>query len=822
MKLRLILLLLSLLAFLSASTGGYLYYSSLKESAQKESERQTSTRAEMIRKNLSSFLSENIKPVKTMAGMKEFQDFLIQRDSSSFDKANAMLDHFKASLNVDVCYLMDSKGNTVASSNRKDPDSFVGNNFAFRPYFKQAIKSIPSTYIALGTTSGKRGAYYSHPVYVEGQDSPAGIVVIKVSIELIESELITTSGEIALVTDPQGIVFISNQKNWLYHSIKKHSSKEISDIAKSLQFGNGPWRWIGLEIKGEKYAEDTGGNKYLIHRLSLYNYPGWDVIYLYNLKEISKIFSSPLLKIIEPIIIVLCVLVGLTVFLLYKKASDELLKRKAFERALQKSEERYRSIYHNTPAMLHSIDPDGCLVSVSDNWLEIMGYEREDVIGQKLARFLTPDSKSYAETAVFPEFFKTGFCKDIPYRFVKKNGDVIDVLLSAIGDRDDEGNITRSLAVSIDVTERIRAEKELKLAKEELSRYSKDLERQVRERTREINSILQYTPSVVYIKDTEGRYILVNSRFEELFGVQNDEVRGKTDYDIFPKEAAEQFRNNDLKVLSERRSCQVEERVHQKGDMHTYLSVKFPLYDESGDIVSVCGISTDITDVKKAQDQLRRLSGSIMANQEKERSAIARELHDELGQILTALNMDSVWLHEHLKETDAKAARRALTMCELIDKTIEEVRSLAIRLRPGILDDLGLVDALEWYTADFERRTGITCVFEHANIPNISDNVATAAYRIAQETLTNVARHASASRVEVDLQENEGILSLSTVDNGIGFNVSELSETEALGLAGMRERAVLVNGVLNAQSQPGDGTRVFFRVPIDGQKRGVS
>ena len=822
MKLRLILLLLSLLAFLSASTGGYLYYSSLKESAQKESERQTSTRAEMIRKNLSSFLSENIKPVKTMAGMKEFQDFLIQRDSSSFDKANAMLDHFKASLNVDVCYLMDSKGNTVASSNRNDPDSFVGNNFAFRPYFKQAIKSIPSTYIALGTTSGKRGAYYSHPVYVEGQDSPAGIVVIKVSIELIESELITTSGEIALVTDPQGIVFISNQKNWLYHSIKKHSSKEISDIAKSLQFGNGPWRWIGLEIKGEKYAEDTGGNKYLIHRLSLYNYPGWDVIYLYNLKEISKIFSSPLLKIIEPIIIVLCVLVGLTVFLLYKKASDELLKRKAFERALQKSEERYRSIYHNTPAMLHSIDPDGCLVSVSDNWLEIMGYEREDVIGQKLARFLTPDSKSYAETAVFPEFFKTGFCKDIPYRFVKKNGDVIDVLLSAIGDRDDEGNITRSLAVSIDVTERIRAEKELKLAKEELSRYSKDLERQVRERTREINSILQYSPSVVYIKDKKGRYVLVNSRFEELFGVQNDEVRGKTDYDIFPKEAAEQFRNNDLKVLSERRSCQVEERVHQKGDMHTYLSVKFPLYDESGDIVSVCGISTDITDVKKAQDQLRRLSGSIMANQEKERSAIARELHDELGQILTALNMDSVWLHEHLKETDAKAARRALTMCELIDKTIEEVRSLAIRLRPGILDDLGLVDALEWYTADFERRTGITCVFEHANIPNISDNVATAAYRIAQETLTNVARHASASRVEVDLQENEGILSLSTVDNGIGFNVSELSETEALGLAGMRERAVLVNGVLNAQSQPGDGTRVFFRVPIDGQKRGVS
>jgi PAS domain S-box-containing protein len=819
MKLRLILLVLSLLAFLSASTGGYLYYSSLKRSALKESERKTARRAEMMRKNLSSFLSENIKPVKTMAGMQDFCDFLIRHDASSFDKANAMLDHFKATLDVDVCYLMDSDGNTVASSNRMDPDSFVGKNFAFRPYFQQAAKGIPSTYLALGTTSGKRGAYYSHPVYVEGRESPIGVVVIKASIELIEKELTTISGEVVLVTDPQGIVFISNLHKWLYLSIKKLTSKEISHISKSLQFGNGPWDWNGLKINERNFAEDHDGNKYLMHRLSLYNYPGWNVIHLSNLNTIAKILPSSLVKIIEPIIIVLCFLVGFTVFFLYKKASEELLKRKAFERALQKSEERYRSIYHNTPAMLHSVDPNGCLISVSDNWIEIMGYEREEVIGQKLTRFFTPDSKFYAETTVFPEFFKTGFCKYVPYQFVKKNGEVIDVLLSAIADRDEEGNITRSLAVSIDVSERIRAEKDLKLAKEELKRYSKDLERQVKKRTREINSILQYTPSVVYIKDKEGRYILVNSQFEELFGVKNDEVRGKTDDEIFSEKEAEQFRNNDQRVLLEKRSFQVEEQVRQKDDIHTYLSVKFPLYDESGNVISVCGISTDITDVKKAQDQLRRLSGSIITNQEKERSAIARELHDELGQVLTALNMDSVWLHDHLKDTDARAGQRALTMCELIDKTIAEVRSLAIRLRPGVLDDLGLVDALEWYTGDFERRTGITCVFEHSNIPPIRDNVATAAYRIAQEALTNVARHAFASRVEVDLQSNKSMMSLTVIDNGKGFNTSKMSETEALGLAGMRERATLVNGVLKLESQPRQGTKVHFKVPINGQKR---
>lgn len=706
MKLRVILLLLSLLAFLSAATGGYFYHSSLKKSALQAAERQAFTHAEMVKKNLSSFLSENIRPVKALAGMQDLQAPLIKPDYNTLAKANAMLDHFKASLDVDVCYLMDAFGNTIASSNRKEPRSFVGKNFSFRPYFQQAIQGTPSTYLALGTTSGKRGAYYSHPVYEKGRGAPIGIVVIKASIELIEKELTSASGEIVLVTDPAGVVFISSRKDWLYHVLRKLSPEETSQVAQSLQFGKGPWNWIGLEIKENKYARDPSGNKYLVHQLNLYNYPGWNLILLYNLKAFSKIIADPLIKISGPIILSLCVLVGLAVFLLYRKASYEILRRKAFESALQESQERYRSIYHNTPAMLHSIDTKGRLISVSDNWLEVMGYNREEVVGQKLTRFFVADSRRLAEKIVMPEFFKAGVCDDIPYKFVKKKGEVIDVLLSAIGDRDDKGNIIRSLAVSIDVTERNKAIEALKLAKEELGRYSKDLELQVEERTKEITSIL---------------------------------------------------------------------------------------------------------------NQLRLLSGSIMVNQEKERSAIARELHDELGQVLTALRMDAVWLSNRLKATDTQAAERTLTMCDLIDKTIEEVRNMAIRLRPGILDDLGLVDALEWYTTDFERRTGITCVFEHLNVPSINDTVATAAYRITQEALTNVARHAFASHAKVALRSDEGLLTLMAIDNGKGFDTSRLSETEALGVAGMRERAGLVGGVLEVQSQPGKGTRVNFIVPLDGQ-----
>jgi PAS domain S-box-containing protein len=816
MKLRTILLVLSLLAFLSASTGGYFYYSSIKESAFNEAKRQAVSRLEMIKKNLSSFLSENVKPVKTLAGMKHIRNALSHADSVSLSKANVVLDHFKNTLDVGVCYLMNGDGFTIASSNRYDPDSFVGKNFAFRPYFKQAIHGKPAIYLALGVASGKRGAYYSHPVYENSKNGPMGSVVIKASIELIEKEIGTSHNEIVLVTDPHGVIFISNRKEWLYHLLWKFSSEEIPQIAESRQFGKGPWKWTGLESRRD-YIIDRQGNRYLIHLAGIANYPGWNIVHLSSLKAISKTVSDPFIRIIGPIVLTLCVLIGLSVFFLYRKASIEITQRKSVEKALRESEERYRSIYHNTPAMLHSIDTKGRLVSVSDHWAEALGYEREEVIGQKLTRFFTENSRVHAEKNVFPEFIKTGFCKDVPYQFVKKDGRTIDVLLSAIVDRDADGNITRSLAVSIDVTDRKRAEEALQQATVKLGQYSKDLERQVRNRTREISSILKYTPAVVYIKDGRGRYVLVNSRYEELFDVKNDEVRGKTDYEILPKEVADQFRTNDLKVLFEKRSFQVEEHISQNEVVHTYLSVKFPVYDESGAVNGVCSISTDMSAVKRAQDQLRRLSGSIMTNQEKERTAIARELHDELGQVLTALRMDSVWIRESLKETDPEAAERALTMCSLIDKTIKEVRSMAFRLRPGVLDDLGLVDALEWYTTDFEKRTDITCVFEHANVPVTNDTVATASYRIAQEALTNVARHSFAGRVDVTLGTEKGILTLAVVDNGRGFNALELSESECLGVAGMQERASLAGGVLDVQSRPEKGTRVYFKVPLNGQ-----
>lgn len=813
MRLRLILLVLSLLAFLSASTGGYLYYASLRESAFNEAERQAINRLEMIQRNLSSFLSENKKPVRALAGIEALGMALNNGNPVNLANANAILDHFQQSLDVSVCYLMDESGNTIASSNRNDPDSFVGKNFAFRPYFQKAIRGIPASYLALGTASGRRGAYYSHPVYQTDKDFPSGVVVIKASIELIEKQLGPARDETIVVTDPNGVIFISNQRNWLYFLLWKMPPETIDQIAHSRQFGKGPWKWTGFKLENNR-AVDPSGREFLIHKTSLDHYSGWEIYWLRSLRVIAKSVVDPFIRISGPIVLALCLLIGLSVFFLYRKASHEILKRKSVEKALRESEERYKSIYHKTPAMLHSIDSQGRLLSVSDNWLEEMGYTREEVIGRPLVDFLSASSRQFALEKVFPNFFESGICKDISYHFIKKSGEVIDILLSAIGDRDSNGNITRSLAVSIDVTERNRAETALQRAKEKLSRYSKDLEQKVQKRTREISSILKYTPAVVYFKDRDLRYILVNKRFEEVFGVKNETIQGKRDADILPPTLADPFRKKDLKVLTKNRSYQIEEHFPLEDGERIYLSVKFPVYGETGEVRGVCGISTDITAVKKAQDQMRRLSASIMNSQEKERAAIARELHDELGQVLTALRMDSVWLLGRLKETDGKASERILTMRTLIDKTIDDIRGMAFRLRPGVLDDLGLVDALELFTSDFEKRAGIACIYTSSSIANINDTVATAAYRIAQEALTNIARHSQAGHVDVVLKSENGLLNLAVTDDGRGFNSGNTLESENLGLALMRERANLAGGTLKIQSKPGKGTGIFFTVPL--------
>ena len=498
-----------------------------------------------------------------------------------------------------------------------------------------------------------------------------------------------------------------------------------------------------------------------------------------------------------------------------QQLKQEIEERKRTETELGQTKEYLENVIANSVDAIGIVDRHGKFILWNRRSVEIYGYELEE-LADKTAFELYADPDEL--NRMLERLRRDGVVREFEILMKKKDGTIVPMDISISLLKDDLGRTIGSVCLARDLSERKKAEAALKHAQAELRRYSSDLERQVREQTREINSILRYTPSVVYIKDREGRYTLVNSRYEELFKISQEQIRGKCDHDMFPRALADQIRASDLRVLAHRRSFQAEEAMPPPDGRRTYLSVKFPLYNEQGAPTGLCGIATDITELKKAQDQLRRLSGSIMANQEKERKAIARELHDELGQVLTALRMDAVWLSERLQAQDPKAGDRALTMCGLIDSTIDEVRGLATRLRPGVLDDLGLIDALEWYIADFAKRTGITCTFKHRQVPNIDGIGATAAYRIVQEALTNVTRHAAATQVKVSLEPKKGMLTLTVADNGRGFDLQEIAAAECLGLAGMRERAGLLGGSLEIRSRPGKGTKVCFKLPADGSR----
>jgi PAS domain S-box-containing protein len=229
----------------------------------------------------------------------------------------------------------------------------------------------------------------------------------------------------------------------------------------------------------------------------------------------------------------------------------------------------------------------------------------------------------------------------------------------------------------------------------------------------------------------------------------------------------------------------------------------------------VLAIIRDLSEREEHESLRRRLSERILKAQERDRASIARELHDELGQALTGIKMDMAWIKSHVKSPDEAVSDRLEALENLTDAILESVREMAVSLRPSVLDRLGLGAALEWYAREFERRTGIECIIESESPDfNTDTNVAINAYRIFQEALTNIARHAGASRVDVRMAEDGRYFTISISDNGKGIPSQKLSGTMSLGIAGMRERAELVKGRLDIRRRRPKGTKVTTYFPL--------
>jgi PAS domain S-box-containing protein len=611
----------------------------------------------------------------------------------------------------------------------------------------------------------------------------------------------------------------------------------------------------------------------------------------------------------------------------------------------RESEGRFRSVVGSMSEGLMFFDPKGNAIYQNPASLRIHAFEAKagepleaelrkatwkgwDEQGRPLSPNEWPMSRVFREAhfenqVLHVQRIETGHEFDASY-----NGCLL---------HDSAGNVTGGFITIHDITKRKRAEEALRSSQKQLQ------------------AIIDGAPfTVVFLKDLDGRFVTVNSRFEELLGITRDDVRGKTDYDIMTRERADYYRAHDQLVLETGQPMQIEEvALLADGKEHTFLASKFPLVDAGGKPYAVCAISVDITerkrmekalqeseeryrnlfsamtegfciievlfdargkpedyrflevneaferqtglhdavgkrmrelapaheaywfekygnvaltgepahfmnearalnrwydvhayrvgepkhrrvavvfndfsDYKKAQEallqserlafqrqQLQALAERLQQAREEERKMVARDLHDDIGQILTAIKMDMTWAVRHLPRANDEVHDRLKGSIELINDGVRSVRKICSGLRPGILDDLGLAAAVEWQSNEFAARAGILCeVSVPAGELRLDGDRATAIFRIYQECLTNIARHAEARTVRTSLYQQDESLVLVVRDDGKGFRESEVAGS--LGVLGMKERAQVCGGSVQVSSSPGEGTTVTVCVPL--------
>jgi PAS domain S-box-containing protein len=339
-----------------------------------------------------------------------------------------------------------------------------------------------------------------------------------------------------------------------------------------------------------------------------------------------------------------------------------------------------------------------------------------------------------------------------------------------------------------------------------------------------LSQLLNHAPCPIYVRSREGKYLLVNRTLENLFGRPQSEIVGRTLAELTTPELADPFDQRNQHIFETGKSINYHETIPTKGGQKYYQLVKFPLIDENGNVQAVAGISIDNTAVREAEmtargyaEKLQTLSHRLMEAQETERRNLARELHDEVGQILTAIIL-SLRLARGLNPAPAVATLLDESI-EIAEGAIQQVRNLSLELRPAMLDHLGLAATLRWFLDRQAQRAGFRVTFADQLEGKIPITLATTCFRIAQEALTNVVRHARATSVAVELTQSGSTLQLTIEDNGVGFDASAVQQRVptgiALGLLGMQERVQIQGGTISIESSPGNGTRVQTRFPID-------
>jgi PAS domain S-box-containing protein len=361
-------------------------------------------------------------------------------------------------------------------------------------------------------------------------------------------------------------------------------------------------------------------------------------------------------------------------------------------------------------------------------------------------------------------------------------------------------------------------ETNIKLKKENIERRKAD--EALLESERKYKTLTENSLTGIFIHQN-GKFVFVNERFAKIHGYKPEELIGKKhlilihpdDREIMKEVASKRLKGKSVPQRYESR------RVRKDGKIiWCEMMVNRIKYRGTpaimGNIVNITKRKLADEAIKKSEEQLRNLTSYLQRMTEIERTNIAREIHDELGQTLTVLKIEMSWLKKKLPGDQESKIERIEGMLKLVDRTIKTVKKISSNLRPGLLDDLGLAAAIEWQAEEFERRTGIQCIKKISPKEIFIDRDRdTALFRIFQETLTNVARHAKATRVNVRVREHNAFIELRVQDNGRGITTEELTDPGSLGLIGIQERAKIFGGDSTFKGLPGEGTTVTVRIP---------
>ena len=516
--------------------------------------------------------------------------------------------------------------------------------------------------------------------------------------------------------------------------------------------------------------------------------------------------------------------------------------RQQMEEALLESQQRLRALFDNVLDAIFIVNDEARYVDANLAACSLLGYSREELLQLSVWDVMhMPKRELGLELwrAFLDAGQQSGECT-----LSRKDQSHIEADYRAAA------NIVPGLHLSIvrDITERKRAEEALRQA-------YRDLESRVEQRTAELmaanallkEKIIERQRAEEALRESESRYraivddqtelicrfspdgtlTFVNEAYCRFFGKGRDDLIGHNFLAFIAESEHPKIIEHLARFSVDKPTATMEHRVTLPGNEISWQQwTNRAIFDETGHFIEFQSVGRDITERKQAEEERTQLMRRLVTAQENERRRIARELHDQMGQQLTALMLSLQSLKDS-SQLPSPASERLQQSMRLADQLGQEVHTLAWELRPTALDDWGLHTALSNYLEEWSERCGIAVDFHSNGLiqQRLPSHVETTVYRIVQEALTNVLKHAAARRVSLLLENRQGRLLVIVEDDGRGFNVealmNESDSSRRLGLIGMQERVTLVGGTLNIESTPGAGTTVFVHIPQLPNEAGV-